>query len=191
MMKILKNRRESGRNDATTEKGTFAKRKGLLSTLGSAALVSAATALVAACEPQITIENIPYDPYAIDGGLGNGSNENCSALTENCQDSVTVKLREQGSNAGDSTVEVENADLTLVEIVDEGKTEAAVLELEACGDVTDGTFTSGETSTLEVADAPFKIKVDGIEYDGEGVVVTVSVMPSCPVTDDAGTDTSD
>jgi|GEM_PF-2400957 len=191
MSRTLENRRESGGSDAKEQpkKGLFAKRGGLLSTLKEGAKRVAAVATVAvalgACDPEVTINNIPYDPNATDGGEG------CSALTEDCQESVTVKLREEDSTAGDNTANVENAVLTLVEVSDEDNTKAAKLDLEACEEVAEGTFTSGEEITLTVADASFETKLDSIEYDGEGVLVTVTLRPSCPVVDDAGTDTGE
>lgn len=189
MSRNIENRMESGRNDAKEQpkKGVFAKERGLLSTLKEGAKRVAVAATVAlsisfaGCEPEVTINNIPYNPFGTDSGA------ECSALTEECQESITVKLREADSTAGSNTADVENAVLTLVEVSDEDNTKAAKLDLEACEDIAEGTFTSGEEITLTVADASFETKVDSVEYDGEGVLVTVTLRPSCPEVDDAGT----
>ncbi|MBD3209812.1 hypothetical protein GF318_00335 [Candidatus Micrarchaeota archaeon] len=179
--KTMKNRREPVGDDGkkSNKRNVFSRTKGMLGRLGEkAGTVAAAAAIttVLGCTPEVTINNIPYDPDSSDGG-----SNFCYPLTEDCQESTSVVLREADSLAGSNQANVENAVLTLREVNDEGNTKSVVLDLEACGDSAEDGFLPGEETTLTVYNESFGVTVDSVEYDGAGILVRVTVRPDCPV----------
>ena len=138
--------------------------------------------LLAGCSPDVTINNIPYDPTQPDAS----SNSACIAT---CEETSGI-LREEGNTAGTNVLPVGNATLRFKGIVDDGPTKAASLELEGCegekpsdslkpGDVTTLTLNSGESADVEVVE---------MTYDGAGLKIVVNVIPVCePLETDGGT----
>lgn len=168
-------KKTSGGVDSADGKGrsVFSKKAGL-----KAGLITAAVLAGSACDPNITINNIPYDPTQPDSG------ERCIATCE----PVEGVLREEGNTAGTSELPVGNATLRFKGLVDDGPTKAANLELEGCdgeapsdslkpGEVTTLTLNSGESADVEVRE---------MSYDGAGLKLTVGVIPICETDTDAG-----
>jgi len=139
--------------------------------------------MLAGCTPDVTINNIPYDPTQPDAS----SNSACIAT---CEETSGI-LREEGNTAGSNVLPVGNATLRFKGLVDDGPTKAANLELEGCdgeapsdslkpGEVTTLTLNNGESADVEVAE---------MTYDGAGLKIVVNVMPVCePEVTDAGID---
>jgi hypothetical protein len=165
------------RKDKTPEKKDLKGERGRNALKAKAVLVS--SLLLGSCTPDVTINNIPYDPTVPDG-----STANCVATC----DEVSGILREEGNTAGTNELPVGNATLRFKGLVDDGPTKAANLELEGCdgeapsdslkpGEVTTFTLNSGESVDVEVSE---------MSYDGAGLKISVSVIPLCGVDTDAG-----
>ncbi len=170
----MKFRKENAaeRKEAPKRKSGFVSRTVLAAVMASCS--------VAACTPEVTINNIPYDP----------ARPGCSAFTERCE-ARTVDLREEGSTAGSNSANVENAVVTLKKVVDQDSTKAAQLELTACEDVAESTFIAGATVRLTVNGESFDVTVNSVSYDSAGVIVNVTVEPVCAGPDgdvDGGSD---
>ncbi|MFH0884453.1 MAG: hypothetical protein V1861_01975 [Candidatus Micrarchaeota archaeon] len=166
------------KNKILDRKDSAVDGKGRNSLKAKAVLVST---LLLGCAPDVTINNIPYDPT--DGGTDTG------ACINTCEE-VSGILREEGNTAGSNVLPVGNATLRFKGLVDEGATKAASLELEGCegekpsdslkpGEVTTLTLNSGESADVEVVE---------MSYDGAGLRILVNVIPICePALVDAGT----
>jgi hypothetical protein len=160
-------------------KDSKADGKGKNALMVKAVLVST---LLVGCTPEVTINNIPYDPTQPDAS----ANAECIATCEE----VSGILREAGNTAGPNVLPVGNATLRFTGLVDDGPTKAANLELEGCegekpsdslkpGEVTTLTLNSGESADVEVV---------SMSYDGAGLRIVVNVIPICePAQADGGT----
>ncbi len=162
----------------TQEKRGTVVEKGKNALSAKAVLVS--SLMLASCTPDVTINNIPYDPTQSDGGSGGACIATC--------DEASGILREEGNTAGTNELPVGNATLRFRGLVDEGPTKAADLELEGCdgeapsdalkpGEITTLTLNSGESADVEVTE---------MSYDGAGLKITVVVTPVCETDTDAG-----
>jgi len=148
-----------------------AKKAGL-----AAGLLGAIAASGIACDPNITINNIPYVPTNPDAG------QQC--LTS-CEPSEGV-LREEGNTAGSNEMSVGNAVLRFKGLVDDGPTKAAQLQLEGCDDSAEDAIKPHEMTTLTINGESADVEVEAMDYDGAGLRVQVIVIPVCEEADAGG-----
>jgi hypothetical protein len=145
-----------------------------------AAMLAGSLALAPSCTPDITVNNIPYDPNATDAST------DCKAVTS-CS-TLASMLREPGNSAGPNTMEIDSAMLTLDGIEDSGSTKAADLRLTACGQEASYPLKPTETVVLTAGDDSIEVTVESMDYDAAGLRVRVSVTPVCPDMDGGSSD---
>jgi hypothetical protein len=156
------------RNDKEEKGKSFGKREVLLSSLGlaKACVVASLVANLGGCTPEVTINNVPYDPEL-----------QCNPVKEECT-SETVHLREEGSLGGQNHSDVHNAVVRLIGVDTEGESPVVSLEMEACNDMDGDTFGEGESKTLTVFTASFTVS-PVVREDCLGLVVDVTVDAPC------------
>lgn len=138
--------------------------------------------LIGACSPDVTINNIPYDPSLPDGGV-------CAPVTDCVERQFS--LRESGSSAGPNSQTVGDAEVTLKSIKDESGTKKAEIELVSCEETASETLTAESSVTLTTGTRSFVVYVDTIRYDSAGLIVEGTVTPVCSPdagVSDAGSD---
>jgi hypothetical protein len=133
-----------------------------------AVLVSAFTASMIGCAPDVKVVNIIDSP---DSGMP----AECSAV-KSC-DTRTAYLRESGSTAGPNSMSVDEAKLTLTQVADVDGTKAVTLEFSGCEAKATGTFKPGEKSILSAKNDSVEVDVKEVGYDSSGLRVKVAVAP--------------
>lgn len=168
---LQKNRKDDARADGKA-KGAFGAKAVLLGSL-----------MAAGCQPNVTINNIPYDPTATDSGAD--TDAMCIATCE----PVSGILREEGSTAGPNTLPVGGATLKFNGLVAVGTTQGANLELDGCaGEMPSDSIAPGATTTLTLDNGESaEVRVVEISYDSAGLRLRVAVTPVCEQAD-AGLD---
>ncbi len=161
-------------------KDSKADGKGKNALKAKAVLVST---LLIGCTPELTINNIPYDPTADSG------TENIACIAT-CEEASGI-LREAGSTAGPNTLPVGGATLKFNGLVAVGTTQGANIQLEGCdGEAPSDSITPGASTTLTLnSGESADVRVVEMSYDGAGLKVRVTVTPVCePEVTDAGID---
>jgi len=172
---VAQNKKDETKKDET-KSNPFAKKPVLL----AAAVV--ATATMAACVPDVKVNNIFYEPDA-----ATEVDTDCTTITE-CTE-TTVDLRVPGNSAGPSSKKVGDATISLLAVVDQGSTKAAEIEMDGCEQVASATLVAGQTSTLGLGNDSFEVTNSEVSYDASGVLVKLTVKPVCPPVADASVDT--
>ncbi|MEW6722257.1 MAG: hypothetical protein AB1324_03275 [Candidatus Micrarchaeota archaeon] len=149
----------------------------------AAAAVAGTLMMAPGCVPDVTINNIPYDPNATDGGA-------CVIRTD-CE-AVEGYLREAGNSAGSDSLALGNGTLRFVQLVESGSSRLARVEVSGCeAEAATADVAPGASSVLTANGESFEVTVQSMDYDASGLRVRVRAVPvdsACSM--DAGLDSS-